>query len=132
MKQVLTNMTTILICTLSLFVSICVPVNASCQPMGNNQGVITKDQLGNLPEVGCDNTTDSSWLQGLTSFTFGALAVISVVFVVIGGLRYALSGGDANAVASAKKTITYALLGLVLGVSVFVITNFIFSKIVKI
>jgi ABC-type Fe3+ transport system permease subunit len=41
------------------------------------------------------------------------VAIIAVVFVVIGGVRYITSQGDEDAVAAAKNTIIYAIVGLV-------------------
>ncbi|MCA9339488.1 MAG: hypothetical protein KDA17_01090, partial [Candidatus Saccharibacteria bacterium] len=43
----------------------------------------------------------------------GALGAISVLMIVIGGLRFVLSQGDASAVSSAKNTVLYAVIGLV-------------------
>ena len=45
-----------------------------------------------------------------------ATAVVSVFMMVIGGLRYVLSGGDNSGVASAKNTIIYGVTGLVIAV----------------
>lgn len=81
---------------------------------------------GSFPQVGCGN--DNSVIENVLKIAFGALATFSLLFIVIGGFRYTLSGGDSNAVATAKKTIIYAVLGLVLGISVFVIVGFIFGN----
>jgi hypothetical protein len=56
------------------------------------------------------------------------VGIISVIFIVIGGFKYVQSSGDANNVKSAKDTILYALVGLVIaGISqaivVFVLNN---------
>ena len=45
------------------------------------------------------------------SFLTGAAAVI---LIVISGIKFATSGGDSNAVSSAKGTLTYALVGLLI------------------
>lgn len=42
-----------------------------------------------------------------------ALGSISVLMIVIGGMRFVLSGGDAAGVSTAKKTVLYAVIGLV-------------------
>jgi hypothetical protein len=97
---------------------------ATPTPCSNKQGLFNASDLG-LPTFGCGGNT--SIVVTLTKLAFGTLAMLSLLFVVIGGLRYALSGGDSNAIATAKKTITYAVIGLVLGISVFVITSFIFE-----
>lgn len=46
----------------------------------------------------------------ILSFVVGAVAVI---MLIIGGFRYVISNGDANAVGSAKNTILYAIIGLI-------------------
>jgi hypothetical protein len=81
---------------------------------------------GTLPQVGCGN--DNQVLEKALKIAFGTLATISLLFIVIGGFRYTISGGDSNAIATAKKTIIYAVLGLVLGISVFVIVGFVFGN----
>ncbi len=54
---------------------------------------------------------------------FGGLAAF--VMLIIGGFKYLTSGGDPRKSEAAKQTITYALVGLVLLVSAFLIINFI-------
>ncbi|HSX48356.1 MAG TPA: hypothetical protein VLF41_02555 [Candidatus Nanoarchaeia archaeon] len=54
--------------------------------------------------------------------------VLSVIFVIIGGIRYATSAGNPTAVQGAKKTLTYAIGGLLLSLLAVVIVNFIFIK----
>jgi hypothetical protein len=45
---------------------------------------------------------------------FSVIAGIAAVFmVIIGGFRYVTSGGDPGTVSSAKKTVLYALIGVV-------------------
>ena len=43
----------------------------------------------------------------------GALGLVAVIMIVIGGIKYATSGGDASGTKSAKDTILYAVIGLV-------------------
>lgn len=46
----------------------------------------------------------------ILSFVVGVAAVL---MVMLGGFKYVTSGGDANSVASAKNTILYAIIGIV-------------------
>lgn len=55
-------------------------------------------------------------------------AGVSVIVVIIGGLRYVVSGGDANGVQSAKNTILYALVGFALSLFAQVIVTFVLNK----
>lgn len=40
------------------------------------------------------------------------IGVVAVVMVIISGFKYVTSGGDSNAVSSAKNTLIYALIGI--------------------
>lgn len=51
--------------------------------------------------------------------------VIAFFFLLYGGLRFILSGGDKTAVDGARKTITYAIIGLIVVLTSFFIVNFI-------
>ena len=44
------------------------------------------------------------------------VAVVSVLMIVIGGLRYVLSGGESHGVSSAKNTIIYGVVGLTIAI----------------
>jgi hypothetical protein len=53
---------------------------------------------------------------------------ISVIMIVIGGLKYVLSAGDSAGVQSAKNTILYAIVGLVVTLFAQSIVSFVLSK----
>jgi hypothetical protein len=42
------------------------------------------------------------------------VGVVAVVMIIIGGLKYITSGGDSGNVSSAKNTIIYAIVGLII------------------
>lgn len=54
--------------------------------------------------------------------------VISVIGVMIGGIRYILSGGDAGKVAAARKMIIYSLVGLVVTLAAGAIVAFVVTE----
>lgn len=53
---------------------------------------------------------------------------ISVVVIIIGGIRYATSSGDQAQVTSAKNTVMYALIGLVVIILSYAIVNFVLAR----
>lgn len=57
----------------------------------------------------------------LVSGTFFLLIVLSLIFLIIGGIMWITSGGNKEGMAKAKNTVTYALLGLALGLGSFII-----------
>lgn len=58
-------------------------------------------------------------------FIIGAVAVI---MIVVGGLRYVLSGGDSGQVKSAKDTVLYSVIGLVIALLAYAIVNFVIAQ----
>lgn len=70
----------------------------------------------------------SIWNNILNVFTF-IIGAISVLMIIVGGLRYTLSGGDANSVSAAKSTVLYAVIGLVVAVMGNAIVNFVLTNI---
>lgn len=45
------------------------------------------------------------------------VGVTCVIAIIIGGIRYVLSGGDTQQTANAKNTILYAIIGLVITIA---------------
>lgn len=58
-----------------------------------------------------------------------AAGIIAVIMIIIGGINYALSSGDNAKVASAKNTVLYAVVGLVVASLAFAIVNFVVANI---
>jgi Type IV secretion system pilin len=61
-------------------------------------------------------------ITNLLLFIIGAIAV---VMLIIGGIRYVVSSGDQNAVTSAKNTILYAIIGIVVAFLAYAAVNFV-------
>ena len=68
-----------------------------------------------------------SQISSVLLFIVGAIAVI---MIVIGGLRYVISGGDAAQVQSAKNTILYALVGIIIAILAYAAVNFVIGSFV--
>ncbi len=56
------------------------------------------------------------------------VGAISVLMVIIGGLRYVLSNGDSAGLKSAKDTILYALIGVVVAMLSYALVAFVISR----
>lgn len=57
-------------------------------------------------------------------FIVGAL---SVIMIIIGGLRYVVSGGNSTAITGAKNTIMYAIIGLIIALLAYAAINFVLN-----
>ena len=56
-----------------------------------------------------------------------AVGAISIIMIVIGGILFALSSGDAQKAAKARSTILYAVVGLIVSIFASAIVNFVFD-----
>ena len=63
----------------------------------------------------------------VTNTLLFAVGILSVLMIIIGGLRYVVSGGNATAVTSAKNTILYALVGLIVAFLAYAAVNFLLN-----
>jgi len=68
-----------------------------------------------------------SEISSVLLFIVGAIAVI---MIVIGGLRYVISGGDASQVQAAKNTILYSLVGIIIAILAYAAVNFVINSFV--
>lgn len=106
----------LLVPALALAVGSVAPLDVSAQSLQdgiNATGVDTQDV-----DEGSLVLTITNWFL----FVVGAIAVIMLIF---GGFKYITSGGDASNVTSAKNTILYAVIGLVVVVLAGTIVNFV-------
>jgi len=78
------------------------------------------------------NTSDINSAQKIlvNAITMATLAagIVSVIFIIVGAIRYISSGGNSNAIEGAKKTITYAIGGMVISIMAYGIVSFIVSN----
>jgi hypothetical protein len=56
------------------------------------------------------------------------LGFIAVIMIIIGGIRYATSNGDSNQTKSAKDTILYSVIVLIVAILSFAIVNFVIDN----
>ncbi len=56
------------------------------------------------------------------------LGILSVIMIIVSGLRYVASAGDASRVKSAKDTLVYSIVGLVIALLSFAIVNYVLDQ----
>lgn len=67
----------------------------------------------------------SGAIKDIINLLLFILGAIAVIMIVIGGIKYTTSNGDASNVKSAKDTIMYAVIGLVVAMLAYAIVNFV-------
>lgn len=81
---------------------------------------------------GADQPADLFGATGMfatiTNILLFVIGAISVIMVIIGGLRYVLSGGDSSNIQAAKNTILYAIVGIIVALLAYAAVNFIIGS----
>jgi hypothetical protein len=66
-------------------------------------------------------------LSLIFNIIFGIVGVVAVAFIIVGGINYIVSQGDAAKVQKAKSTILYGVIGLVVVLLAFAIVGFVLN-----
>lgn len=69
------------------------------------------------------------FVGSITNTLITIAGAITVIVIVIGGIRYITSTGDATRVKQAKDTILYGVIGLVVVIMAYAIVNFVIGRI---
>jgi len=92
----------------------------SCKGSNSSDAVCT--------EAGKGATGASDLIQRLITTLLYVVGVISIIVMIVGGIKYVTSDGDSSKVNSAKNTILYAVIGLVVAMLAFAIVNFVVAQ----
>ncbi len=77
----------------------------------------------NIPNLGADSV-----LHGALNIVYFAAGVVAVIVIIISGFFFLTSAGQPEKITTAKKTILYAVVGLVVVICAFIITQFIVGR----
>lgn len=88
-----------------------IPESVSAQSSSVTDGInaTTRDDIS-AAEAERDVNNLVASIVDIFSWVVG---VIAVIMIIVGGLKYITAAGDSNSVSSAKNTILYAIVGLV-------------------
>ena len=59
---------------------------------------------------------------------FYAITIIAVIMIIVGGIKYVTSNGDSSKITSAKNTILYSVVGLVVALLAYAIVGFVVNR----
>lgn len=76
----------------------------------------------------CTSFEFNKAIENITSTLFYIIGAISVIFLLIGAIRYITSTGDASRIKQAKDTIFYALAGVIIAIVAQAIIAFVISE----
>lgn len=83
--------------------------------------------------TGSDCKSQGAGINGMIKATLQILSLVvgiaAVIMIILSGFKYITSGGDASKIASAKNTLIYAIVGLVVVALAQTIVYFVLGKV---
>lgn len=101
------------------------PVAVSAVDISNPRDGLDAAQSDKVPTTLFE--TDGIFKKIVNVLLF-VIAAIAVIMLIIGGIRYVVSGGDQSAVTSAKNTILYAIVGIIVAILAYAAVNFVLTS----
>jgi hypothetical protein len=81
---------------------------------------------------GCDTPGDEKDVNDVVNLVVNVLstivAIASVIVIIFAGFRYVIAAGDSSKISSAKDTIVYAIVGLIIVALAQVIVKFVINR----
>jgi len=80
-----------------------------------------------------NNATGTQKIQDIVTLVVNifsiVVGIVAVIMILVGGFKYITSGGDSGNITSAKNTIVYAIIGLVIVALAQFIVKFVLDKV---
>ena len=125
-----------IITSLSTFVLLAVPLLAPATVRAEDAKTIRYSCSGaNLSVSGnCDDgVSEAGKLNSILTLVINIFSIVvgfvSVVMIIVGGLKYIMSGGESSNISGAKNTILYAIIGLVVVALAQIIVRFVLTRV---
>lgn len=99
------------------------PTFAACSSAADCVGAGVKASGGSSV-----NADPADIIQTVVNILLFIIGAISVIMIILGGIRYTISQGDSSKITTAKNTILYAVVGLGVAIFAYAIINFVISK----
>jgi hypothetical protein len=99
--------------------------------IGQNSVNAACSGIGLSGSSSCSKTSGSSitsLLKDVINILSIVIGIIAVIMIIVGGLKFITSGGEASKAASARNTIIYALVGVVIAILAQVLVHFVLNR----
>ena len=106
------------------------PSTSICNDKASGGTGIAKTGTVGCGKVDQGNTAVTNLIKTVIDLASMIVGAVSVIMIIVGGLRYITSAGDSSKVSSAKSTILYAIVGLVIVVFAQTIVKYVINKLI--
>lgn len=98
---------------------------ATAQAQGDNIDITTGPESSRGENTPGELIGENGVFKTITNVLLFLIGAISVIMLIIGGIRYTTSGGNSTSVQEAKNTILYAIVGIIVAILAYAVVNFV-------
>jgi hypothetical protein len=133
MKNVMKNMrnTLLVIPAMLLLAGVLAPTALAVDPDKvncNDDGKVSLAEGVKCTDTGQSKPNLGGVIKQVTNVLLFILGAVAVIMIIIGGIKYTISNGDSGQITSAKNTILYSVIGLIVALLAFAIVNFVLDS----
>lgn len=122
MKQKLTA----ILCTLGIVLGVGVLAAPSVGAVDLWKGCDGNSDSAVCASKGKDNVNDT--VKNLINLSMTVIGIVAVIVIIISGFKFITANGDASKVASARHTLLYAVIGLIVALMSWAIVAFVVNR----
>jgi hypothetical protein len=129
--QKITLLVTSFLATVGLVAAVAAPVAVQAAQDPAAAKSLCEGSGGNWNGSSCTKPGEKSLpsvFGTITNVLLFVIGAVSVIVIIIGAIRYVTSSGEQAAIKSAKDTILYAVIGLVVAFLAYAIVNFVTTQ----
>lgn len=121
MKRIKTLIAVFAVAVLGVFALTPVATVGALDPLAGVCGSST------APSQVCDNKDDDAGkiINSVINILLFIVGTIAVIMIIVAGIFYVTSAGDAGKVTKAKNTLTYSIVGLLVALLAYAIVNWV-------
>jgi cytochrome bd-type quinol oxidase subunit 2 len=82
-----------------------------------------------LPDIG-PQTDLIPWIKGVLNLVIGISGLVSVVILIVAGYMFITANGNEDTIQKATKTLTFAIIGLVICLISVLIVQFVLTRVI--
>lgn len=111
----------------ALIISVFAVIGIAAVPLATVSAAPVDEIKGGVEDIGGGEggVKLEDGIKTVVNILLFVLGAIAVIMIIIGGIRYTTSNGDASSIKGAKDTILYAVIGLVVAILAYAIVNFV-------
>lgn len=103
------------------------PAQAACDPKQGLEGAL-KDDCSRAPGQAKELDGNQGVITTIINTMLFIVGLLAVIMIIYAGIRFVTAHGDEKQVESARQTIIYSVVGLIVAILAYALVNWVFTQ----